>query len=343
MSIIIENSVYRRIDQIHIVTGNIVHCANNYSLVQCITDCMLIVDCSAILFKLVSQDQERCNLIMWGNNVVNISNWNGYELYTFDSDTINLGIGVGTPIGWTSGKPNLYFPLDSDTGTRLGANSGNIDFVNDAIIGKSFHNPSNGNTASYYNLGTYSHSEYCFVEPEACSHGFSIALWLKIKGHAAESQGIISTLIPSAQQSYAAGFVMNWNDELGFLRFIVRQRIDNMEFAVAIPNDLYLADYSLNTWNHYVLTYRYIANGNSIIDMYIDGVPRPNSDKKIRANITNNGQPYHGTLAIGCAYAATICGNNVIANVKIDELAIWEHVLPQCDVIRLYNAYVYQP
>ena len=107
---------------------------------------------------------------------------------------MNLGLGVKTPIGWTSGKPKLYFPLDSDiAGTRLGVNYNNIAFVNDSVIGNALYNPSNDVSVSYYNLGTYPEADFCFIEPENCPRGISIALWLKIVGSVPQWQGILTT------------------------------------------------------------------------------------------------------------------------------------------------------
>ncbi len=75
----------------------------------------------------------------------------------------------------------------------MGVNSDIIDYSNDSIIEKALYNPSNDSTLSYYNLGTYSQTEFCFIEPDACPQGVSIALWLKIVELAGHWQGILTT------------------------------------------------------------------------------------------------------------------------------------------------------
>ncbi len=124
------------------ITGNIVDRKKIDGLRQCAFDCMLTDECSGIIFKKHSPNVQACKHIVCGHTFVNITDWPEYEFYMIDLD---LGIGVRPQHGWTSGKPDLYFPFDSDTGTRLGPNSDQISFIDDAIIGKSILNPSNGN------------------------------------------------------------------------------------------------------------------------------------------------------------------------------------------------------
>ncbi len=76
------------------------------------------------------------------------------------------------------------------------------------------------------------------------------------------------------------------------------------------------------------------------MDLYINGVPRPDSEKEDDVPFTfDNTGSYHGMLDIGRMYLDEIHPSQM-GNIKIDELIIWEEVLLYCDVIRLYNAYL---
>ncbi len=129
-----------------LVSGNITDNPNCNSLLECGRDCVATKDCIAILFNPNYPESERCKHIVCENNLVNLTDWKDFDLYSVASDTVDLGIGVQTPIGWTSGKPKLYFALDLDT--RHGINSSNIDFVDDSIVGKALSNPSTTSTVS---------------------------------------------------------------------------------------------------------------------------------------------------------------------------------------------------
>ena len=318
-------------------TGFIKDVDNNHSLRQCAFDCMLTTKCVAVLFNPSTPDQNACKHMIRGLGTINLTHWKGYELYMFEYDTEDPGIGaIKTPSGWTSGKPRLYFPLDSDIGTRHGVDYDNIDFTNDSIIGKAFLNPSDGTTQSYYELGNYSENEFCFIELVQCPEGASIALWVKIMGHAGTWQGIISTMAfyGHSTGTIGPGFSLFWAQQ-NAVRYLVGKRTDGFSKEIAIPNSKFLSDFSLKTWNHFVLTYK-----NNDINLYINGVPRPDSEKINAQYPVDNGQDYHGILSIGRVYV-NLDGPNFMGNVKIDEVFVWERELPYYDVIRLYDAYVH--
>ena len=116
------------------VTGRIVNSAF-YDEIQCSAGCMDRTLCSAILFSSYNDISKRCKHIICGNTYVNLTYWPGYKVYSTLS--VDLNIGIKTPIGWNSGKPKLYFPLDTDTGTKMGLNIANIAFTDDGVIKKS--------------------------------------------------------------------------------------------------------------------------------------------------------------------------------------------------------------
>ncbi len=57
----------------------------------------------------------------------------------------------------------------------------------------------------------------------------------------------------SITSNTAAGFGMMWTP---MLRFRVRQRSDGMQKQIKMAEAVFLSDYGLGNWNHYVLTYR---------------------------------------------------------------------------------------
>ena len=94
----------------------------------------------------------------------------------------------------------------------------------------------------------------------------------------------------------------------------------------------------MGTWNYYVLTYIY-SDTNANIQVYINGVPRPDSEKRT-TTYDHNGMEYHGKLHIGHHYVNLDANGYQVSNIQMDETAIWEHMLPYCDITRLYNAYM---
>ncbi len=137
------------------------------------------------------------------------------------------------------------------------------------------------------------------------------------------------------------GFGMMWTYNLatgyGAMRWKVLQRTNSKYKQIRTFNDVYLVQYPIGVWYHYVLTYR--CNNldiNNNMDMYINGVPRPDSEKEEAVSFTfNHTDSYHGKLDIGRMYLDEMDPSQM-GNIKIDELIFWEEVLPHCDVIRLY-------
>ena len=90
-----------------------------------------------------------------------------------------------------------------------------------------------------------------------------------------------------------------------------------------------------------ILTFTYRFDGldtSDNMEMYVNGVPRPDDEKYDAQPFANTGD-YHGMFSLGRMFVDDIHPLQM-GNVMIDELIIWQRVLPYCDVIRLYNAYV---
>ncbi len=129
----------------------------------------------------------------------------------------------------------------------------------------------------------------------------------------------------------------------GAMRWKVLQRTNSKYKQIRIFNDAYLAEYPIEVWYHYVLTYKFNdLDLNNNMEMYINGVPRSESEKEDAVPFTfDNTESYHGKLDIGRMYLGEMHPAQM-GNIKIDELIFWEEVLPYCDVIRLYNAYIHE-
>ncbi len=132
-----------------------------------------------------------------------------------------------------------------------------------------------------------------------------------------------------------------WTDGSGALRWKVLQRRNSKYKQIKSRNTAYITEYPLGTWHHYVLTYKFNdLDLNNNMEMYINGVPRPDIEKEDAKPFTfDNTESYHGMLDIGRMYLDEIHPSQM-GNIKIDELIFWEEVLSYCDVIRLYNAYL---
>ncbi len=314
------------------VTGNIVDSAFNDEI-QCSAGCMDKTMCSAILFRSYNDISKRCKHIICGNNYVNLTYWPHYNVYSILA--VDLNIGIETPIGWNSGKPKLYLPLDTDTGTKMGSNIANIEFNYDGIINKAFYNPTDGSggNISYYHLGNFLPPDYCFPAPESCPNGVSFAFWLNILSDTGNFQGIVTTA-----RRWGPGFTMIWKDVSGSdMRFRIIRHNDHKYEQVKMSVGNFHSNYGYGKWVHYVITYKY-ENGSTVNNMgvYLDGVARPNSEKSSPSPYPVTDPGYHGKLDIAHQFVGE---DSLVADIKMDELIIWEEQLSECDAIRLFHGY----
>ncbi len=153
---------------------------------ECILHCLSQPDCKAVLFP--SNLGGNCLEVKSGTTFINFTGYQYYEREKCaDLNIANYDflLTAGLPC------PRLYFPLDTDTGTRRGPSKQNIQFVDGGMVGKAFLNPLPG--GSYYRLGYYPSSEFCFPLPETCPLGITVAFWLKILSDTGDRQGILTT------------------------------------------------------------------------------------------------------------------------------------------------------
>ncbi len=179
---------YRAVDQIY---GKVSEYNGARTVIGCIIYCLRHTDCKAALFNRYSGGSKKCLQVRSGMNFINITDYEYFNIrrcadpsfanYDFLTD-------AGLPC------PKLYFPLDTDTGTRRGSSPGNVQFVSGGKVGGAFLNPVTSSIRSYYNLGYYPSSEFCFPLAENCPLGITVAFWLKILGDLdGDKQGILTT------------------------------------------------------------------------------------------------------------------------------------------------------
>ena len=146
----------------------------------------------------------------------------------------------------------------------MGSNIGNIQFIDNGIIGKAFYNPTDGSAAniSYYRLGTFLPPHYCFPAPEHCPNGVSFAFWLKILSYTGTYQGIITTA-----RREGPGFTMIWKDESGSdMGFRIIRHNDHKYEQVKMTREQFHSNYGYGKWVHYVIAYKY-DSGSTVNNM----------------------------------------------------------------------------
>ncbi len=157
---------------------------------ECILHCLRQPDCRGAVFNPNTAGTTQCLVAGPGVNIINIA---GYDYYNVkrcaDRSTANYDflLDAGLPC------PRLYFPLDDDIGTKLGSSPWNVQFVSGGKVGGAFFNPANSSVRSFYNLGYYPSSDFCFPLAERCPLGITVAFWLKILGDSGNTQGILTT------------------------------------------------------------------------------------------------------------------------------------------------------
>ncbi len=132
---------------------------------------------------------------------------------------------------------------------------------------------------------------------------------------------------------------MMWHKNLG-LSFCIRRDHDTNSEYINIPKSTFLTDYGYNTWQHYVVTYKYDGSNNgSNMEAYVNGEQRPDGEKLTVDGFVSgsNTEDFHGGLYLGVFH---IDQTSRRGNMKMDEFLIWEKKIPTEDVIRLYEAYL---
>ncbi len=147
---------FRPVNQIY---GEITENYGVKTLMGCIAHCLTHTGCKASLFNRHPGGSEKCLQVRSGINFIKITDYEYYNIRRCaDPNTANYNFLIDAGLSC----PRLYFPLDTDTGTRRGSSPGNIQFVSNGKVDGAFLNPVTSSMRSYYNLGFYPESHYCF-------------------------------------------------------------------------------------------------------------------------------------------------------------------------------------
>ncbi len=189
------------------------------TLRSCAMKCSAGTDrnCSGFAFSMNPQNSAKCLHIIDDTNVIDRTSatLDSYEFYYLS--------GKLPMTHWIPPTPTLYFPLDNDTGTRLGNNPENIDFIGGGIVGNAFYNPISGGSKSFLRLGEYHPPQYCFPVPSSCPLGMILAFWVKILGDTGDNQAILSTKVRIGQ-----GIKIIWYRDTGKLTTTTERDADTL-------------------------------------------------------------------------------------------------------------------
>ncbi len=209
------------------LTGMIENINGTNRLISCIAECLTnTCGCKGVLFDKNQPKTQRCLHVSYGSQVITLNEFPEFKYYSIKEQELevcrDLKIGV-TPAEWTTSCPRLYFPLDdAKTGNAKrenadGTSADNIQFV-DGKLGKALYNPTRaGELLSYYHLGTYPRTEFCFGFPDTCISGMSISFWLNIKDSTGNKQGFITTMSSTSP----GGFMVYFREGYGlYFRYV---------------------------------------------------------------------------------------------------------------------------
>ena len=226
---LIKSAFYTYKHQVNI-TGEIID--NHYSgtLVSCLAKCMTSsCGCKGVLFNRTQPRANRCKHVSYGRDIINWSALPEFQYFSPKQMSLkevctDLNIDV-IPATWTSPCPKLFFSFDgaqtgsARAGNAVGASADNIQFVSTSKLmpsgvkpnNQGLYNPTtNGDLKSYYHLGTYPRTEFCFAFPDSCPYGMSVSFWINIKASTSTDQGFITTL-----NSDQPGFLVFFHDSDG--------------------------------------------------------------------------------------------------------------------------------
>ncbi len=337
--------ISNRLREIHNVTtvyGDISVDASARSRMMCAAKCLKHDTCKGMLFNTKAAATLRCNHVWrggttyyWGQPITQI---NVYQLDAGDSfycvNPYNLMTTAGEVTCWDSGPPVLYFTLDSDDGIALGLAPSNVRFVDGGVVGRAFYNPTDGSVISYYSLGNYSPDKFCFVIPNECLEGVTFALWIKILSSSASlgdpsyKQGIITTMT-----SNGPGFSLYWYD-YGLRWWLRRKDATTHQWRSVSDEHFFESGCNFGAWCHYVHAF---ASSNSVY-----GLNRAHLNWK-PAHVGFASQQFPvatysagGALEIGHVH---IGENAEVGNIMLDEIMVWETLLTEEDMVKLYHIY----
>ncbi len=188
---LIMNSIFEKASTDGQIYGNVTESTGVMTLIECSVHCITAPDCKGVMYGYQADDPGKCFVVKSGIYFINMTDYEYYNIKKCaDPDLANYDflINVGLPC------PRLYFPLNVHTGTKLGSVPENAQFVSDGKVGGAFLNNITTSDRSFYNLGFYPESEYCFPLAESCPLGVTVAFWVKIMGDlSGRRQGIITT------------------------------------------------------------------------------------------------------------------------------------------------------
>ncbi len=244
------------------VDGLLIPDASGTRLLSCTSKCLHTENCTGILYgKEIQGVDNRCMKIIQSTNCsdrINLHSWPDHKYFAMKRGCTDLGIGVTTPKAWESNCPILYFSLDTaNPGTAQGLHAGNIEFTSGGKVGNVFKNPvPDSLTQSWYQLGTYPNSSFCFPDPESCPDGMSIAFWMKIISQGSGIQGFIATATMDAP-----GFNVWWYDtgsdeEYKGISIAVKRGSDATSDLIFVNKTTFLGGNPYGTWFHFVMTYK---------------------------------------------------------------------------------------
>ncbi len=297
-----------------------------HTLRSCAMKCSTeaVRNCSGFAFLPNIHPSAKCLHIIDNTNVTDRTSvlWSGYEFYYLS--------GKLPMTHWIPPTPTLYFPLDNDTGTRLGPNPENIAFIGRGIVGNAFYNPISGGMKSFYRLGQFDPPEYCFPVPPSCSLGVTIAFWLKIVGDTGSGQGIFTAKTSSGQ-----GIKIIMYPASSQLSTFIQRDSDMKVERLTVKN--FFENYRYGTWFHYVLRYKFDGSnlGNNM-NVNLNGIPPPDSEKFVSNWGGTPGQD--GRVELGRSH---LNQNSNPGNIMMDEIKIYQKMISEEQAEYLYYGYLY--
>ena len=301
---------------------------SNPTAQACTVECLNKAWCTTILFRSDGNVSDRCVLIYpTTEEDLNLSAWTGYEHFKIKllvpdhSNTIE----ILTQVGFSSGPPILYFPLDSENGLSFGIMATQLDFNHFGNVAKGITLPDPDGLETYYNLGTFPDAQYCFPDPQICPQGASFGLWMKIGQQTSTARGFVTTRLANGP-----GFQLYWSS---LLLLVAEVKLSNgMRHQVKIAQNVFTSGYGYDTWVHYLITYKSIAD----IEFYLNGLARPNSEKW-SGNWSPVSDGFSGAIEVG---HYSVCDSFAEGGtMSISDLMIWERQLTSADVAKLYSLY----
>ncbi len=326
-----------------IVCGKVLPEQTSGKLFHCSLKCLSKLWCDGILFNSYEHYTNRCKLIFPAcAHVVNLNNWYNFThykmkpgLYRNKNNKCNFNI-IGDNVSekWDLPCPTLYFNLDSAIkGTTGDKNSTAIRFPESEILGSMFHLPNpDGNIRANFDLGHYPRPEFCYPIPGECSEGTTLSFWLNVLHEMNAHQAFISTM-----NNKGPGIVIWLNTANDFV-IVVRRGSDSTTEKSKISNNIFNYTFGFGKWFHIAVSYKFDGSnlGNNI-DVYMNGYLWVDLIKT-SYGFTKEAN-YSANMKIGKFYLDGNSNNLHSANMKLDELFLWEKTLSNDKIYKLYDSY----